>query len=190
MFFFIQCWLCQIFVIKISNGHSPANLSNLSTRRKFASLANASTRQNALFWKMGRTRYIRPTFANYFPRTRYIRPTFANPFPRTRYIRSRSHSPTFAKMWLAFDTFARVIRHFGKFGASGHCLYSPQKVWPSVLLTYPNFHLSSNAQPVSLSISCLYLNCLCPFLLKLWHSKFFFSRKENFRRLKNKNVQI
>jgi hypothetical protein len=36
-------------------------------------------------------------------------------------------SPTFAKghfwkMRLAFDTFARVIRHFREFGASGHCL--------------------------------------------------------------------
>ena len=69
-----------------------------------------------------------PTFANPFPRTRYIRPTFANPFPRTRYIRSRSHSPTFAKMWLAFDTFARVIRHFGEFGASGHYLKKSQKL--------------------------------------------------------------
>jgi hypothetical protein len=25
-------------------------------------------------------------------------------------------------MRLAFDTFVRVIRHFGEFGASGHCL--------------------------------------------------------------------
>jgi hypothetical protein len=28
-------------------------------------------------------------------------------------------------MRLAFDTFARVIRHFGEFGASGHCLIVP-----------------------------------------------------------------
>ncbi len=63
-----------------------------------------------------------PDIRQPFLRTRYIRQTFANPFPRTRYIRSRSHSPTFAKMWLAFDTFARVIRHFGEFGASGHYL--------------------------------------------------------------------
>ena len=32
---------------------------------------------------------------------------------------------TFAR--LAFDTFARVIRHFGEFGASGHCLIYFQK---------------------------------------------------------------
>ena len=80
---------CEKNGFGLSNGHSPANLSNSSTRRKFASLANASTRQNALFWKMGRTRYIRPTVAIYFPRTRYIRQTFANPCPRTRYIRER-----------------------------------------------------------------------------------------------------
>ena len=38
---------------KLSNGHSPANLSNSSTRRKFASLANASTRQNGHFGEFG-----------------------------------------------------------------------------------------------------------------------------------------
>jgi hypothetical protein len=65
---------------------------------------------------------LHPHWPPYFARTRYIRPTFANPFSRTRYIRHSIHSPTFAKMWLAFDTFARVIRHFGEFGASGHCL--------------------------------------------------------------------
>ena len=79
----------------LSNGHSPANLSNSSTRRKFASLANSSTRQNGHF---GRTRYIRPPFANYFPRTRYIRPTFANNFPRTRYIRERQIYMNLAKL--------------------------------------------------------------------------------------------
>ena len=68
----------------------------------------------------------------YFARTRYIRPTFANPFPRTRYIRHSIHSPTFAKLWLAFDTFARVIRHFGEFGASGHCLIFTQKFNQSI----------------------------------------------------------
>jgi len=63
-----------------------------------------------------------PNLPPYLARTRYIRPTFANPFPRTRYIRYSIHLPAFAKMRLAFDTFARVIRHFGEFGASGHCL--------------------------------------------------------------------
>jgi hypothetical protein len=107
---------------KLSNGHSQANLSNSSTRQKFASLSNSSTRQNGHFRHFGRTRYIRPPFANYFPRTRYIRPTFANHFPRTRYIRSHSPKAIFEKNVTRLDTFARVIRHFGKFGASGHCL--------------------------------------------------------------------
>ncbi len=70
----------------------------------------------------GWTRYIRPTFANHFPRTRYIRPTFANHFPRTRYIRSHSPKAIFEKNVTCLDTFARVICHFGEFGASGHCL--------------------------------------------------------------------
>ena len=59
--------------LKLSNGHSPANLSNSSTRQKFASLANSSTRQNGHFGEFGRTRYIRPTFANHFARTRQTR---------------------------------------------------------------------------------------------------------------------
>ncbi len=65
---------------------------------------------------------IRRIFANHFPRTRYIRPTFANHFPRTRYIRSHSPKAIFEKNVTRLDTFARVIRHFGEFGASGHCL--------------------------------------------------------------------
>jgi hypothetical protein len=85
-----------------------------------------------------------PDIRQPFLRTRYIRQTFANPFPRTRYIRSRSHLPTFAKMWLAFNTFARVIRHFGEFGASGHYLgYTPRcsncinmLLWQSLRLTF------------------------------------------------------
>jgi len=49
-------------------------------------------------------------------------PTFANHFPRTRYIRSRLTFATFDKNVTRLDTFARVICHFGEFGASGHCL--------------------------------------------------------------------
>ncbi len=94
--------LIQTKRLSLSNGHSPANLSNSSTRRKFASLANASTHQNALFWKLGRTRYIRPTFANYFPRTRYIRQTFASPFSGLDTF--ARHSPT---LFPGLDTFAK-----------------------------------------------------------------------------------
>ena len=107
---------------KLSNGHSPANLSNSSTRQKFASFGEFEYSPKWPFWKIGRTRYIRPTFANQFPRTRYIRPTFANQFPRTQYICSRSTLATFEKNMTRLDTFARVIRQFGKFGAIGHCL--------------------------------------------------------------------
>jgi hypothetical protein len=49
-------------------------------------------------------------------------PDIRQPFPRTRYIRSRSTFTTFEKNVTRLDTFARVIRHFGEFGASGHCL--------------------------------------------------------------------
>jgi hypothetical protein len=69
---------------KLSNGHSPANLSNSSTRQKFAIFVEFEYSPKWPFWKIGQTRYIRPTFANHFPRTRYIRPTFANHFARTR----------------------------------------------------------------------------------------------------------
>ena len=53
---------------------------------------------------------------------------------RTRHIRHSIHSPTFAKMRLAFDTFARVVRHFGEFGASGHCLVNIQVKYLAKLL--------------------------------------------------------
>ncbi len=113
----IQAWECKfdnesfisccLYREKISNGHSPANLSNLSTRRKFASLANSSTRQNGHFRHFGRTRYIRPPFANPFPRTRYIRPTFANHFARTRQTCER-------QVWQLLHEFSK-FSEFGKF---------------------------------------------------------------------------
>jgi hypothetical protein len=49
-------------------------------------------------------------------------PDIRQPFPRTRYIRSHSTFAIFEKNVTRLDTFARVIRHFGEFGASGHCL--------------------------------------------------------------------
>jgi hypothetical protein len=41
---------------------------------------------------------------------------------------TRPHSPKgfFEKNVTRFDTFAQVIRHSGKFGASGHCLVDNQ----------------------------------------------------------------
>jgi hypothetical protein len=64
------------------------------------------------------------TFAQHSPTIflGLIRLTFANHFPRTRYIRSHSTFAIFEKNVTRLDTFARVIRHFGEFGASGHCL--------------------------------------------------------------------
>ncbi len=121
---------------KLSNGHSPANLSNSSTRQKFASFGEFEYSPKWPFWKIGRTRYIRQHSPTYFARTRYIRRHSPPYFARTRYIRRhlppylartryiRSHSPKgfFEKNVTRLDTFARVIRRFGKFGASGHCL--------------------------------------------------------------------
>ncbi len=59
------------------------------------------------FWKIGRTRYIRPTIANHFPRTLYIRPTFANHFARTRQTRER-------QVWQLLHEFSE-FSEFGKF---------------------------------------------------------------------------
>ena len=53
-------------------------------------------------------------------------PDIRQPFPRTRYIRSHSTFAIFEKNVTRLDTFARVIRHFGEFGASGHCLIKTQ----------------------------------------------------------------
>ena len=73
----------------LSNGHSPANLSNSCTRRKFAIFGEFEYSPKWSFLKIGRTRYIRRHSPTCFGWTRYICPTFANHFPRTRYIRER-----------------------------------------------------------------------------------------------------
>jgi hypothetical protein len=97
-------------VFYLSNGHSPANLSNSSTRQKFASFGEFEYSPKWPFWKIGRTRYIRPTFANHFPRTRYIRPTFANHFARTRQTRER-------QVWQLLHEFSE----FSEFGEFSEC---------------------------------------------------------------------
>jgi hypothetical protein len=91
----------------LSNGHSPANLSNSSTRRKLASFVEFEYSPKWSFWKIGRTQYIRRHWPPYFARTQYIRPTFANHFPRTRYIRER-------QIW-------RLLHEFSEFGEFGKC---------------------------------------------------------------------
>ena len=46
----------------------------------------------------------------------------------TRQTRRHSPKAIFEKNVTRLDTFARVIRHFREFGASGHCLFfSPMK---------------------------------------------------------------
>ena len=91
---FYLCVDCMTLMIDhlLSNGHSPANLSNLSTRRKFARLANSSTRQNGRFWKMGRTRYIRRHLPSRVARTRQTRRHSPSRVARTR--QTRRHSPS------------------------------------------------------------------------------------------------
>jgi hypothetical protein len=61
---FLSCIKDVYFTIGIfvSNGHSQANLANLSTRREFVILANLSTRQKGLFQKcagLARLAFIR-----------------------------------------------------------------------------------------------------------------------------------
>jgi hypothetical protein len=80
-------------------------------------------------------------------------PDIRQPFPRTRYIRSHSTFAIFEKNVTHLDTFARVIRHFGKFGASGHCLVFTQKVSVSIQekklcqhYLKKSFHLSDSIQ--------------------------------------------
>jgi hypothetical protein len=48
--------------------------------------------------------------------------TFTPYFARTRYICPHSPKGFFEKNVTRLDTFARVIRQNGEFGASGHCL--------------------------------------------------------------------
>jgi hypothetical protein len=80
---------------KLSNGYSPANLANSSTRAKLAVFGECE----------------------YSPK----RP-LANHLPSTRQTRRHSPNAIFEKNVTRLATFARVIRHSREFGASGHCL--------------------------------------------------------------------
>ncbi len=68
------------------------------------------------------TRQTRRHSPSTFARTRQTRRHSPSHVARTR--QTRRHSPTaiFEKNVTRLDTFARVIRHFREFGASGHCL--------------------------------------------------------------------
>ncbi len=76
----------------------------------------------------GQTRYIRRHSPTYFARTRYIRRHSPTYFARTRQTRPHSPKGFFEKNVTRLDTFARVIRHSGEFGASGHCLSLKQNL--------------------------------------------------------------
>ncbi len=91
----LRCFTC---LESVSNGHSPANLSNLSTRQKFTIFGELEYSPKWPFWKIGRTRYIRRHWPPYFARTRYIRPDIRQPFC--------SDSPDLRKANLA--TFTRI----------------------------------------------------------------------------------
>jgi hypothetical protein len=105
----------------LSNGHSPANLSNSSTLPKFAIFVEFEYSPKWSFWKIGWTLYIRQHSPTCFGRTRYIRRHSPTYFARTRHTRPHSPKVFFEKNVTRLDTFARVISHTGEFEASGHC---------------------------------------------------------------------
>jgi hypothetical protein len=136
--------------IKLINGHSPANLSNSSTRQKFAIFVEFQYSPKWPFSEMCRTRQTcqhspsrvartrqtrrhspsrvartRRHSPSRVARTRQTRRHLPSRVVRTRQTRqTRRHSPKaiFEKNVTRLDTFARVIRHSREFGASGHCL--------------------------------------------------------------------
>ncbi len=91
--------------VYISNGHSTANLSNLSTRQKFAIFVEFEYSPKWSFWKIGWTRYIRPHSPTCFAFTRQARWRSLNHFARTRQTCER-------QVW-------RVLHEFSKFGEFG-----------------------------------------------------------------------
>ncbi len=95
---------------KLSNGHSPANLLNSSTRQKFTIFGEFEYSPKWSFWKIGWTRYIRRHSSTCFGRTRYIRQHSPNHFARTRQTRKR-------QVWQLLDEFSE----FGEFGEFSEC---------------------------------------------------------------------
>ncbi len=93
-----------MFGCVLSNGHSPANLLNSSTRQKFAIFGEFEYSPKWSFLKIGRTRYIHRHSPTCFGRTRYIHRNSPTCFGRTRYI--RRHSPTY----FAWTRYIRRIR--------------------------------------------------------------------------------
>ncbi len=96
-----------LLVFQLSNGHSPANLSNSSTRQKFAIFVEFEYSPKWSFWKIGWTRYIRRHSPTCFGRTRYIRRHSPNYFARTRQTRER-------QVW-------QLLHEFSEFGEFSEC---------------------------------------------------------------------
>jgi hypothetical protein len=95
-------------------------------------------------------------------------PDICQPFPRTRYIRSRLTFAIFEKNVTRLDTFARVIRHFGKFGASGHCLNNILKFKVAPEKNYFNFYLKHTNNPTLMTVKLFQLKTIRDFIcLKL-----------------------
>ena len=72
------------------------------------------------------TRQTRRHSPSTFARTRQNCRHSPSHVVRTRQTRRHSPKAIFEKNVTRLDTFARVIRHFCEFGASGHCLTESQ----------------------------------------------------------------
>ncbi len=124
---------------KLSNGHSPANLANLSNRQKFAVFGEFEYSPKWPFLEMCRTRQTRRDLPSRVARTRqtcrhspsrvaWTRQTCQhspNHLPSTRQTpQTRRHSPKaiYEKKMTRRAKFARVVCDSHEFGASGHCL--------------------------------------------------------------------
>ncbi len=95
----------------------------------------ASTRQTRRHSPtcFGRTRFIRRHSPTCYGRTWYIRRHSPTYFAWTRQTRPHLPKGFFEKNATRLDTFVRVIRHSGEFGASGHCLIKTQTIFGEVI---------------------------------------------------------
>jgi hypothetical protein len=82
----------MVLGFKISNGHSPANLANLSTRWKFTIFGEFKYSPKWPFSEMCRTRQTRQHLPTWFAQTRQTRRHSPTRFAWTR--QTRQHLPT------------------------------------------------------------------------------------------------
>ncbi len=109
---------------KLRNGHSHANLANLSTRQKFTIFGKYSNLPKWSFSEMCQTCHTR----RHSP----------NCFAQTRQIRRDSPKAIFEKNVTRLPKFARVLSESHKFGESGHSLTKVQKLSKYTFELYPN----------------------------------------------------